>query len=128
MSLSLGIPLSLISCSAFLRLNSYGKHLLDRKEILNSNFVGFSAIVFIIGSLLYIYSGNYIWLSVIAFGFTMMVPFSNMFLPSKYKHSFLIYTLFMLSIGISSISITFITGELFNGFTTIYLLGFIGFL
>jgi tetratricopeptide (TPR) repeat protein len=111
----------------FLRLNVYGKHLLDRKEILSSNFVGISVLVFLTGLLLYAFSGDYRWFAIIGFGFTMMVPLSTMFATAKYKHSLLIYTILMFLIGMASVLITFATGALINRFTTFYIFGFIGF-
>ncbi|HUM47843.1 MAG TPA: tetratricopeptide repeat protein, partial [Chitinophagales bacterium] len=111
----------------FLRLNPYGKYLLDKREIISSNFVGFSFLLFVLGVLSYFVFGEEKWLTIAAFGFAMMVPFGVMFSPSKYKHSLLIYAAVMFFIGTASITTTFISGELFNMFTTVFLFAFIAF-
>ncbi|MEO6166022.1 MAG: tetratricopeptide repeat protein, partial [Chitinophagales bacterium] len=111
----------------FLRLNPYGKYLLDKREIISSNFVGFSFLLFASGVLCYFIFGEEKWLTIAVFGFAMMIPFGVMFSPSKYKHSLLIYVAVMFFIGTASISFTFISGELFNIFTTVFLFAFIAF-
>lgn len=111
----------------FLRLNKYGRHLLDKKQILSSNFVGVSALIFLISLLAYVITFDNRLIITAAFGFAMMVPFSTMFSPTKYKYSLIIYTVLMLLIGLTAIYETFKTGILFNSFTTYFLFGFIGF-
>lgn len=111
----------------FLRLNVYGKHLLSKKQILSSNFVGVSAIVFIASLLAYVFSGELKWVVSAAFGFAMMVPFSVMFSPTKYKYSLLIYTGLMFLIGSTAVYETFRSGAVFNQFSNYFLFGFVGF-
>ena len=111
----------------FFRLNTYGKHLLNKKEMLSSNFVALSAVFLIAGLVLYAWFGEAKWLTVAAFGLAMMVPFSVMFAPSTYKYSLVIYAGAMFFIGIVAIAITFNGGEIFNMYSTIFVFGFIAF-
>ncbi len=111
----------------FLRFNRYGKFLLDRKEKMSSNFVAGSFALFIIGILLYILLKDEKYLMIAVFGFVMMLPFSVMFSPSRYKHSLLIFALAMAVIGILAIGLSFSTGEIFNILTPVFLLGFVAF-
>lgn len=111
----------------FLRLNTYGKHLLDKKEIQSSNFVGASLLVMLAGVAGYFITGTDPWLGVAVFGFTMMVPLSSMFAPSKYKNAMVYYTILLGLVGLSGIVLAFLTGNLFSLFSTVYLFGFIAF-
>ncbi len=111
----------------FLRFNTYGKLLLDKNEKTSSNFVAASMATFVIGILLYFILGDDKFLSVVVFGFAMMLPFSLMFSPTKYKHAFLIYAVAMSLIGLAAIVLTFFTGELFNMLSVIFIFGFVGF-
>lgn len=111
----------------FLRLNKYGKHLLNKKEIQSSNFVAISAVIFLAGCLLFLILHEERWLVVAAFGFTMMIPLSTMFLPSKYKNSFVYYTIGITLIGGLAIFNAFSTEQIFGLFATLYVFGIVGF-
>lgn len=111
----------------FLRLNPYGKHLLNKKEKMSSNFVGISFAIFILGLLLYLINSDMRFLPVAAFGFAMMLPLGVMFAPTKQKNSLIYYTIAMCAVGIMSIMNTFQTGEIFSMYSTIFTIGFIGF-
>lgn len=110
----------------FLRLNKFGKHLLDKEEIQSSNFVGASLLVFLAGVAGYLLTKNDPWLVVAGVGFAMMVPFSAMFTPAKYN-SLTIYAGAMAVIGALAIFTSFSTGELESGYLTFFLIGFIAF-
>jgi len=111
----------------FLRLNVYGRHLLDKKEIMSSNFVGISLLISVLGLLAYLVIGGDLWLMVAAFGFVMMVPCSVMFSPTKSKNALVIYTIIMAAVGLGAIANAATTGEVFNLFTPIFILGFVAF-
>ncbi len=111
----------------FLRFNKYGQVLLDKKEKLSSNFVASSLFLFIAGLLLYFTTSVEEYIPIAAFGFAMMVPFSVMFSPSKFKNALLIYAVGISLIGIGAISITFSTGIIVNNLSTIFIFGFIAF-
>ena len=111
----------------FLRLSPYGRFLLDRKEILSSNFVGISVAIFFVGLAAYIITGADEYLAITVFGFVMMPPLSVMFSPTKYKNSLVIYAAAMALVGLFAIAATFNTGEIFNPMSTIFLIGFVAF-
>ncbi len=111
----------------FLRLNVYGRHLLDKKQITSSNFVGLSMLVLIAGVIAYFILKDDRYLLVAAVGFAMMVPFGSMFAQSKTKNVLLIYTVVMAAAGIAAVTTSFVTGEIFNNFTVIFMLGFIAY-
>ncbi len=110
-----------------LRLNKYGQYLLDKEEKMSSNLVGISVLVLLMGLLFYLTTGSDPWLSVVVYGFAMMVPFSVMFAQAKYKNVLIIYAIGMALTGLLSIYVTFSTGILFNLFSTVFLIGFIAF-
>lgn len=134
--LPLSIALSFVAFSTwiitpvsnlFLRLNTFGKHLLDEKEKMSSNFVGGSAVIFSLAVISYYATNDMLWLPVAAYGFAMMVPYSLMFRESKFKHAFLIYAVTMAILGVAAIGVTFLTGELMNLLGIIFLFGIVGF-
>jgi len=111
----------------FLRFNAYGKLLLTKQEKMSSNFVSASIVISIIGILLYLISRDQKFVSIAVFGFAMMLPYSLMFSPSKYKHSLVIYAISLTIVGALGIGLTFMKGELFNMFNVIFLFGFVAF-
>ena len=111
----------------FLRLSPYGRFLLNSKEIISSNFVGISVIIFFVGLAAFIATGADQYLAITIFGFVMMPPLSVMFSPTKYKNSLVTYAGAMAVVGILAIAITFTTGDIFNPMSTIFLVGFIAF-
>lgn len=111
----------------FLRLNPFGKYLLDKEEKMNSNLVGLCAIICITGLLLYFILGILTCLSIAIFGFAMMIPFGSLFSREKQKKTMIIYAIAMSSIGILGIVQSLFTGNLYNFFSVIFLLGFIVF-
>ena len=111
----------------FLRLNKYGQLLLDKKEKISSNFVAGSLALFLVGITVYFISSDIRFIAVAAYGFAMMVPFSVMFQASKYKNSLLYYAIVMGIVGILSLLFIFSGGEIYNGLTTLFVIGFIAF-
>lgn len=111
----------------FLRLNTYGKYLLDKKEKMSSNFVGVSTIILLIGVISYFINGDNTSLALSIFGFTMMVPASTVFASAKKKYALPIYAIAMLLIGCIAIVNTWLTGELVGNYSTLYIFGFVGF-
>jgi hypothetical protein len=111
----------------FLRFNAYGKHLLNPKEIISSNFVGASFLIFVAGVICYIIARDDKFLTIAAFGFAMMLPYSAMLSPSKSGYALIIYAGVMTLIGLGAIINAFITGETFNFLTTLFIIGFVVF-
>lgn len=111
----------------FLRFNKYGQLLLDKKEKMSSNFVAISLSAFIVGLILYIAFSDEKMLTIAVFGFTMMLPLGTMFSPSKNKYGLLIYTIVLAVLGLTAIGLTFLTGEMFNIMTIVFIFGFVAF-
>jgi tetratricopeptide (TPR) repeat protein len=111
----------------FLRLNKYGKYLLDKNEIKSSNFVGISLMIALVGGLLLLILGDLRYLSILMFGIAMMVPLSTMFSITKYPYSLQLYTMFMAIFGLIAIAGTFLGGQLINTFSLIFIVGFVAF-
>ena len=111
----------------FLRFNKFGRHLLSKKEILSSNFVAGSVLVFAIGLMGYFLQVEEKYLALAVFGFSMMIPLSTMFLPSKYKNALLIYTVILFLVGMAALVEIFTRGENFSVYVPIYFFGLIAF-
>lgn len=111
----------------FLRFNKYGQLLLSKKQKISSSLVAVSLAVCLAGIAGYAILSDERYLAIAAFGFAMMVPFSVMFSPSRYKNSLLIYAIALTVVGLASIAITFSTGVLLNDVSTIFIFGFIAF-
>jgi tetratricopeptide (TPR) repeat protein len=111
----------------FLRFNAYGQLLLDKKAKMSSNFVAGALLTFVAGGLSYFILSDEKFLTVAVFGFAMMLPFSVMFLNAKPKNALLFYSIGMAVVGVLAIGQTFLTGELFNLLTVIFIFGFVGF-
>lgn len=110
----------------FLRLNVYGKHLLEKSEIISSNFVGLSTLTLLLGIVAYAITGAEPWLAVAAVGFGMMPIFGSM-LSVKRKYILITYAIAMGTVGTVGIALAFGTGAAFNGMTQIFLFGFIAY-
>lgn len=111
----------------FLRLNTFGKYLLDKNEIRSSNLVGISFLILVGGAITYIITGDMRWAPVAFFGFAMMIPLSVVFSISKSKTIIVAYTIGLLVAGIAAIATTFSTGEVYNIFSTVFVIGFVAF-
>lgn len=111
----------------FLRFNKYGQLLLSKKEKMSSNFVALSLLIFLSGVGLYFALSDERYLVVAVFGFAMMVPFSVMFSPSKYKNVLLWYTIAMAVIGLAGIAFAFMNDQRFEIASSIFIIGFIAF-
>src|SRR5690606_16727664 len=83
--------------------------------------------LFVAGLLAYFSLSDARFLPIAVFGFAMMVPFSAMFSPSKFKSALLIYAIVMAVAGLMAIGLIFSTGEIFNTITLVFIIGFIGF-
>jgi tetratricopeptide (TPR) repeat protein len=111
----------------FLRFSKYGQFLLDKEEKMSSNFVAISFVLCVLGLAAYFALSDDRYLVVAAFGFAMMAPFGVMFSPSKYKLALLAYAVVMIIVGGLAILVTFITGELFNLLTVVFIFGFVAY-
>lgn len=111
----------------FLRFNKYGQMLLSKKEKMSSNFVALSAAISITGLILWLALPDEKMLTVMAFGFIMMLPLGSMFSPSKNKYALLIYAVALAVVGIIAIVQTFSSGILINSMSAVFFFGFIAY-
>lgn len=115
----------------FLRLNVYGRYALDDNEIMASNVTGISLLVSVLSGISFLFFQYYEFLMLCILMFTLTIPISGTFAAApktKGRRSLAIYSLAMLLIGVFSIVNYNATEDMFNIFTTIYLIGFILFL
>ncbi len=108
----------------FLRFHKYGKYLLNKKEILSSNLVGISVLISVAGAITYFATDTIGYLAICAFGFGMLPGLGTMFNPSKSKYMLIIYTAIMACVGAAGIVETFSTDDIFNSFSTVFIIGF----
>lgn len=111
----------------FLRFNKYGQMLLSKKEKMSSNFVALSAAISITGLILWLALPDEKMLTVMAFGFIMMLPLGSIFSPSKNKYALLIYAVALAVVGIIAIVQTFSSGILINSMSAVFFFGFIAY-
>jgi len=93
--------------NVFLRFNQYGRHLLDEEETLSSTFVGASVLIGILSLVAYLFVGKAFLLTLGAIGILMMLPFSVMFKPARYKYALKSLTLLILSWGLYCINLSY---------------------
>lgn len=89
----------------FLRLNKYGRYALAKEDILVSNLVGSSLLVFVAGLGTFLSTLTDWSLALTFWGFTMMIPLSSMFNPPKASHKKILmaYTVVLGCIGLFAI-------------------------
>jgi len=106
------------------RLNKYGKHLLNQEEMKSSNMVGMSFIIMVLGLLTLIFNSD-LGTLLAAFGFSMMVPLSKFY--EKPVVFFKSYAIGMALVGITVLITYFITNNIYNNISFVYLIGFIAY-
>lgn len=109
------------------RLHPYGKHLLSRKDIKASNFVGVSLLIAFLAAVVYCLTWDSKWVTIIVFGIAMILPLGTLFSVVNYAHTLIIYAGIMGAIGVAAIVIAFVTNELVNTFSVLFFIGFIAF-
>jgi tetratricopeptide (TPR) repeat protein len=110
-----------------LRLNRFGRHLLDDDEKKISTFVGLSLAVGIISGVVYFVTDNQVSLALAVFGLTMMLPLGRYYAESKTKNIFKIYTFGLIVLGAVAIAGVAITGDLVNKLSFGYLIAFVAY-
>jgi tetratricopeptide (TPR) repeat protein len=114
----------------FLRFNVYGKYALTKDEIATSNFVGSALVVGVVGLLGYLISPNELFIAIAIFGFSMMIPFSSMYVvqSGRNRKILIAYAFSMLSIGTLGI-VSLLVGKvgLYELLSAIYILGIIAY-
>ncbi len=111
----------------FLRLNKYGRYALSEREVKVSNLVGIAAAMFALGVILFIPTFNNLFLGLAVYGFTMMVPLSNVYSSSVNAVKLNRYALALAVLGIFGLIEILLTAKMEGMFVMIYLMGFIGY-
>ena len=111
----------------FLRLNKFGRFALNEIETKISNLVGIAASLFLIGGVLYLFTGSLFNIALALYGFTMMVPLAGTFNGTKNAKKVNLYALGMAIIGFLALITIFKSGDLKSQLISIYLFAFIGY-
>ncbi|PCJ64791.1 MAG: hypothetical protein COA58_10980 [Bacteroidetes bacterium] len=110
-----------------LRVNTYGRHLLDEEERKSSTYVGFSLGIGLLSGLVYLFTKDVVSLSVFILGIAMMLPLGRYYTPSRTRNLFKIYAIGLLVVGLASVGGIALTGDLFNVISTVFLFAFIAY-
>jgi tetratricopeptide (TPR) repeat protein len=110
----------------FLRFNKYGKLLLGKNEKQNSSMVAICVGLLVIGLVLYFATSNIAMLSFSLVGFGLMPSVGRMF-SDHHKLFYILYAIGMIAFGSLAILSAVVTGELINGITFIFIIGFVAF-
>lgn len=111
----------------FLRFNFYGRHLLSRKQKMSSNLVAACLGVLLAGLTGWLLTDQEVYLGMMIYGFTMMIPCSAIFASSKHQLVLPVYTLTIGLLGIVALGYTATTGDLASPFATFFLIGILAF-
>jgi len=98
----------------FLRLNVYGRYALTEKAIRASNFVGVSLLIGLLGGIIFLFNGTLLYLLILIFGVSMMIPLASMLNPQKKSSQNILvgYTILLGLIGVFVLLQCAFTGEL----------------
>lgn len=108
-------------------LNPYGKYALSQKERLSASLVGIALGISALSVITYFTLSMNAFLVLSALAFTITIPLGNMFTPPKEKRQRIVifYTIALAVVGILAVMSTFASGEIFNLFSVIYILGLV---
>lgn len=112
----------------FLRLNVYGRYALTEDQIRSSNFVGISLAAGISGGILFLLTGNFLFVMLLIFGIAMMIPLASMFNPAKEKNKkvLIAYTIFMGAVGIGAMA-QFISSSETGLLSPVFIIGLVAY-
>jgi hypothetical protein len=112
----------------FLRLNVYGRYALTPEKIKASNYVGISFLIGITGGIAYLVKDDLLFLMILIYGISMMIPLASMLRPKKQKSKRILIALTILLgvTGLYSILQYFFIGGDIQIFTY-YTFGVIGY-
>ncbi len=111
----------------FLRTNAYGRHLLDEEDTKNSNLVGASLAIGVIGLIGYFATKEQWLLYTGVYGVAMMIPFSRFFSRSKTKNLFKVYGGGLAIVGFLGILSVLLNAQALSIFVSVFILGFIAY-
>ncbi|MEZ5059819.1 MAG: tetratricopeptide repeat protein [Saprospiraceae bacterium] len=108
-------------------MNPYGRLLLDKEEKQTGLMVGISLCTAIVAGLIGLLSGNVAWYSISIVGFLLMIPLGKFFAPAKWKYVLKIYVVLLVIVGVLGILGAFVSQNIWNGMTMIFIFGLVGF-
>jgi hypothetical protein len=107
----------------FLRLNKYGKHLLDKKQVMSSNLVGLCVLIATGGVLMYFITAMSVYISMAIFGLTMMIPLGVAFNEARNRYLLPAYAILLVLLGTAGIVSSYLVDEALNPYMIGYLIG-----
>jgi hypothetical protein len=112
----------------FLRLNVYGRYALTEKAIRASNFVGISLLIGVLGGIVFLFNGGMLYLLILIYGVSMMIPLASMFSPEKRSSQNILigYTIVLALIGAFVLFQGAVTGSVGN-VANVYIIGAIAY-
>lgn len=112
----------------FLRLNVYGRYALAKKAIRASTFVGVSLLIGVLGGIAFLFTGELLYLLILIYGVSMMIPLASMFNPEKKSSQNILisYTIVLALIGAFVIFQGAVTGSVGNA-ANVYVIGAIAY-
>ena len=111
----------------FLRFNKFGKHLLEKPDIISSNLVAVSVLVALVSVLMYFITDESVYSAAAIFGLSMMIPLGVVLTPVKRKFLLPACTIALALLGVAGIVSSAMNAELFTPFFVAYLIGVIAF-
>lgn len=110
-------------------LNPYGKYALDPEDRKVARFTGLSFLTAIVGGALYLIWNHDPFLALAGFGLLLMIPISTLTAPgtSKGKRTVKGLTIALTSIGGLAVVLSFLSGELMNLLSLVFVVGVVAF-
>lgn len=110
-----------------LRINPYGRHLLDEEEVKSSNYVGFSLGVGLLGGLIYLFTNDAVSFALFFLGISLMLPLGRFYGESRTKDIFKYLAVGMTLLGIAAVVTVALSGILVNNVSVAYFFVFIAY-
>jgi tetratricopeptide (TPR) repeat protein len=107
--------------------NTYAQHLLSPKEKRATIYTGIWAVSCLLSLVVFGITTNYLYLVIAGYSLILIIPWSMFYMPTKPKLMMPLASGIMTLIAILAVYETIISREIFNLFTTSFLLAFVGF-
>ncbi len=111
----------------FLRLNPYGKHLLDKNEMRASTLVGLLVAGSLLALVAFLVTQNIGWAALAAFLFSFMIPAAMVYKPASNRWLLVTGAIVLFGLGSFASYISFLGQVFVNQISIYYLYGLIGF-
>ena len=107
--------------------NKFAQHLLSPKEKRASIYTGIWTAICLLSIVAFFITASYLFLAIAGYSLILIIPWSMFYLPTKPKFMMPLASGLMTSIAVLAIYETINSGEIFNLFSTSFLIAFIGF-